>query len=144
MLPPVVELLPAPSRNRFHAAYNDRNKPLAWGEHDDLAVGLLQAWLRFLGFNLPKSTKISPDGSIEADGIFWDETRQAVIDFQRTNHLRVDGLVGHDTLDSIAANLSRRNAPPPMTHHSTVFVKKPNEVQRPRRCPPGALICPDQ
>lgn len=137
MLPTIVKKLPPPSRKRFEEAYSNWKKPIAWGEHDDIVVGVLQAWLVALGFPLPKSTKVTADG-IESDGIFYQETWDAVTAFQRRYELKPDGLVGHNTLDMIYEKLHAMHPRPPITRNASVTV-----APRPYRCPPGALICPE-
>jgi peptidoglycan hydrolase-like protein with peptidoglycan-binding domain len=140
MLPPVVKKLPPLSQKRFEEAYTNKKRPIAWGEHDDIVVGLLQAWLYVLEVSsLPRSVVYELDeDTIKSDGIFGQETRDAVIAFQTTNKLKVDGFVGHDTLDKISEKLRRKFPPLPITRNSAVTV-----VKRPYRCPPGALICPE-
>jgi peptidoglycan hydrolase-like protein with peptidoglycan-binding domain len=140
MLPPIVKQLPPATQKRFDDAYTDKKRPLAWGEHDDVAVGLLQAWLAHLGYHLPRSVTIELDEPVyNTDGIFWDETRQAVIDFQKENDLFPDGMVGKLTLDKISERLARIKTNPPLpTRKASVIV-----TPRPYRCPAGALICPE-
>lgn len=142
MLPSVVKRLPPAQQRRFEAAYTNRALPIGWGEGDDIAVGLIQAWLAFLGYKLPISVQLDPaDNSLKADGIFKRETLEAVRALQRDNHLLDDGKVGHDTLDAFEAalrsrTLVRRNEP--VTSRASVTV-----MPRPYKCPPGALICAD-
>ncbi len=145
MMPDVVDRLPPRNRDRFYLAYdNSKERPIGWWEPDDLSVGLVQAWLVALGEKLPKSTKIDADGDIMADGVFGQETFDAVQSFQRKAHLKDDGMVGHDTLDAIRDAL-RARIRPPAKQTSEVFIKKPTEFTRPPRpCPPGALICADR
>jgi hypothetical protein len=139
MLHPIVKSLPPASRRRFEEAYSNPMRPIAYGEQDDIVVGILQAWLAALGFPLTRSVVFElDDDTIRADGIFWGETRQAVIVFQGSNELVADGLVGHNTLDRIYAKLHQRPPSPPITRSSSVTV-----VKRPYHCPPGALICPE-
>jgi peptidoglycan hydrolase-like protein with peptidoglycan-binding domain len=141
MMPNVVEHLPTASRERFELAYNDKKKPIAFGEPDDIVVGVLQAWLHFLKFKLPKSVLRADAEGVTTDGIFWGETRDAVIAFQTKFNLKVDGLVGHDTLDELHKQLARANPPPPVTRNASVTVVPKNS--REYRCPPGTLICKD-
>jgi peptidoglycan hydrolase-like protein with peptidoglycan-binding domain len=138
MLHPFVQKLPRASKERFELAYKDKKKPIAFGEPDDVVVGILQAWLHALGFNLPKSVLKADADGITTDGIFWGETRDAVIAFQTKFKLKVDGLVGHETLDELHKQLGRKFPPPPVTRSATVTV-----MPRKFRCPPGALICAD-
>jgi murein L,D-transpeptidase YcbB/YkuD len=139
MLPRGVEHLPSASRERFQLAYdNAKKRPIGWWETDDIAVGIVQAWLRALGGDLPKSTSVDADGNIEADGIFGEETFKAVQAFQRKKKIKPDGMVGHDTLDALNEAL-RTEIRRPSQPTSTVFVKKPGEF--PRRC--QMSICPD-
>ena len=132
--------MPATTQARFNQAYTDPKHPIATGEHDDIAVSLLQAWLFAFGVApLRKSIVFTPDTQdVRADGIFGDETRQAVIAFQRSASLVPDGLVGHNTLDKISERLHRRTPQPPVLRNAAVTA-----VKRPFRCPPGALICPE-
>ncbi len=90
---------------RIQIAYTDKARPLAVGEPQGIATARIQAALVRLGYKLPISTR---GGG--ADGKFGDETRKAVISFQNANGLKPDGLVGHNTLDKLDAQL---NAAPP-------------------------------
>ncbi len=145
MMPDVVARLPPRNRDRFDLAYdNSKQRPFGWWEPDDLSVGLIQAWLFALGEKLPKSAKVDDAGNIEADGVFGQETFDAVKSFQRKSHIKGDGMVGRDTLDAFRDAL-RARITPPAKQDSQVFVKKPNEfASPPRPCPPGALICADR
>jgi murein L,D-transpeptidase YcbB/YkuD len=137
MLPEIVKKLPPSSQKRFEEAYSNKKRPITWGEHDDIVVGMVQSWLTHLGYSLPISVKIDRDNNgYAADGIFGDETRQAVKDFQMANGLVPDGMVGKNTLDKIYDNLHRTRVHTPLTKNAAVYV-----VKRPYRCPPGALIC---
>ncbi len=138
MLHPVVTKLPPPSRKRFEEAYADRMKPIAWGEHDDIVVGILQAWLFTLGFlftNSKSILKVDAEG-IMTDGIFRNETRDAVIAFQTKYELKPDGLVGHNTLDKLYEKLHGGHPRAPITRNASVTV-----APKPYLCPPGTLIC---
>ena len=141
MLPSIVEKLPLASKNRFKLAFSNRLRPIGIGEPDDIAIGLVQAWLNALDIPLPKSTSRNPDGSITADGIFGSETHGAVKQFQARNGLKPDGMVGKDTLDKIAEKLGEKFHKPRQTEpdrKAGVIV-----VKRPFRCPPDSLICPE-
>src|SRR5271165_6335583 len=64
--------------------------PVKLGETGD-AGRCLQVVLTNLGYDLPASTK---HGTILADGIFGQETYDAVVEFQGDNNLAADGVVG--------------------------------------------------
>ncbi len=141
MMPPIVDYLPPAQRERFRLAYTNKKRPIGWGEPDDIATGLVQAWLFALGFPLPKSARMDIDGGIIADGIYGSETYRAIKQFQESNPnpLKGDGMVGQDTLDKLYDRLHQKftkqnTANPPKNAAVTV-------VKRPYRCPPGALIC---
>lgn len=141
MLPPIIASLPIAQQNRFKLAYSNKQRPIGWGEPDDIVVGMVQAWLNALDVPLPKSTKRDEEGNIIADGIYGSETYQAIKHFQEKNKLKGDGMVGHDTLDIIYERLhekftKRRVSNPP---HTAAVTVKP----RPFHCPPGTLICPE-
>lgn len=139
MPPDIVKRMPARTQSTFKRAYDNKLKrPIGWWEPDDLAVGLLQAWLVGLGESLPKSTSIDPNGDIDADGVFAEETFDAVKSFQRKAKLKADGMVGHDTLDALRAALLKKNFTSPVVTTSEVIIKA---IPVPRQCPPGALIC---
>ena len=140
MLPPIVKTLPVATRDRFELAYTDPKRPIGIWERDDIAVSLVQAWMFGLGVSsMPKSIRFDPrTQQISADGVFGDETRKAVIAFQKACEIKPDGMVGHDTLDKISERLHRRVPQPPVTRGAAVTA-----VKRPYRCPPGALICPE-
>jgi hypothetical protein len=137
MMPSVVHKLPPAQKKRFEDAHNDPKKPIGWWDRDDIAVGLVQAWLHWLGYSLPISTKKEP-GGVAADGIFGTETWQAVVAFQKDSKIKPDGMVGHDTLSKLTEALRKRFPDPPLTRNAGVTV-----VSRPYRCPPGAFICKD-
>ena len=141
MLPPIIELLPLAQQNRFKLAYSGKQRPIGWGEPDDIVVGMVQAWLNALDVPLPIRTKRDKEGNVIADGIFGSETYLAVKHFQDKNTLKGDGMVGHDTIDVIYEHLhekfiKRRVSSPPQ--NASVTVKT-----RLFRCPPGTLICPE-
>jgi peptidoglycan hydrolase-like protein with peptidoglycan-binding domain len=73
---------------------SENKPPLKQGDVGE-AVVILQLALIDLGNSMPKSTR---NGKRMPDGIFGSETFQLVSDFQRTNGLAVDGVVGRDTL----------------------------------------------
>jgi len=114
VIPSFVSRLPLPVQLRFPEAYANPRRPIAWGEPNHEAVAVVQLWLDVLSyypFN-PISVKRtgSPDvvpGELEADGIFGNETLEAVKYFQRAHGLRPDGMVGHDTLDQFDIELNR-------------------------------------
>ena len=45
--------------------------------------------------------------SLDVDGGFGEKTRAAVLDYQRKNGLRVDGVAGSETMGSLLARLTR-------------------------------------
>lgn len=47
--------------------------------------------------------------NLKADGIFGSITEEAVKDFQRTNGLEVDGIVGVNTLSKLNLSVNKRN-----------------------------------
>jgi peptidoglycan hydrolase-like protein with peptidoglycan-binding domain len=66
---------------RFQLAYENKKRPIGWWEPNKEATGLIQSYLKALGYNLAKSVKVeeSPDGvTFEPDGIFGPETYDAV------------------------------------------------------------------
>ena len=85
------------------------------------------------------SVKEDADGLLDCDGVFGQETFDAVVAFQKRKGLKADGMVGHDTLDAIRDALKARFR----QVDSPVFIKKSIEHERARRCPPGSLICRD-
>jgi len=88
---------------RLQAAF-DNNPLMTKGERGD-AVKLLQRALMDHGFEMPLSTKDTPDG--EPDGIFGNETWKAVHDFQVRHHLKhQDGIVGRETLRELDTSFS--------------------------------------
>ena len=65
---------------------------LAWGSDSVESIKKVQTALTELGFELPK---------YGIDGIFEDETRQAVIDFQKSVGLAGTGIVDQATIDAL-------------------------------------------
>jgi hypothetical protein len=57
-----------------------------------MQVKMLQETLMYLGYDLPQ---------YGADGIFGNETRNAVVNFQRDNFISPDGIVGPITMETI-------------------------------------------
>jgi peptidoglycan hydrolase-like protein with peptidoglycan-binding domain len=49
--------------------------------------------------------------SLSSDGVFGNQTQQAVLDYQQKNGLKVDGIVGTQTLSSLWANTPTQQAP---------------------------------
>lgn len=70
------------------------------------AVTLIQQALIDAGFPLPR---------FGADGIFGNETRQALMDFQRSSSLVVDGKLGPATMSALDALFSGGTPPTPVT-----------------------------
>lgn len=56
--------------------------------------------------------------NLKADGIFGPLTEEAVKDFQRSNGLEVDGIVGADTLSKLNLSLNKRNIKELIVHCS--------------------------
>jgi peptidoglycan hydrolase-like protein with peptidoglycan-binding domain len=82
--------------------------PVKLGETGD-AIRCLQVVLTSLGYDLPVSTK---HGTILADGIFGQETYDAVVEFQEDNNLAADGVVGPQTLARMDQVLASGNSDP--------------------------------
>src|SRR5688572_15137212 len=65
----------------------------------DPTVATIQQWLTFLGFKYRK-----PDGSYEAlkaDGIYGEKTECVVMDFQASESVYADGIVGPVTMKAL-------------------------------------------
>lgn len=56
--------------------------------------------------------------NLKADGIFGPITEEAVKDFQRSNGLEVDGIVGADTLSKLNLSVNKRNIKELIVHCS--------------------------
>lgn len=56
--------------------------------------------------------------NLKADGIFGPLTEEAVKDFQRSNGLEVDGIVGIDTLSKLNLSVNKRNIKELIVHCS--------------------------
>lgn len=56
--------------------------------------------------------------NLKADGIFGPITEEAVKDFQRTNGLEVDGIVGANTLSKLNLSVNKRNIKELIVHCS--------------------------
>ena len=56
--------------------------------------------------------------NLKADGIFSPITEEAVKDFQRTNGLEVDGIVGANTLSKLNLSVNKRNIKELIVHCS--------------------------
>ena len=56
--------------------------------------------------------------NLKADGIFGPITEEAVKDFQRSNGLEVDGIVGANTLSKLNLSVSKRNIKELIVHCS--------------------------
>lgn len=80
------------SNQRLQQA-SENNPPLKTGETGE-AVRLIQQALIELGFALPQSTK--QHGS--PDGVYGEETFEAVKQFQAKHGLKAEGWVGRNTL----------------------------------------------
>lgn len=77
----------------------DQSPSMRWGEHSE-GVKTLQRALNDLGYKLPVSFAKNGD----ADGVFGNETRDTVKQFQRDNGLDDDdGVAGRDTLRALDA-----------------------------------------
>lgn len=77
----------------LQAASENRPPLQQWARGESVAV--LQQALVDLGFAMPQSTG---QGKRLPDGIFGNETLATVKQFQRVNGLKVDGVVGRQTL----------------------------------------------
>lgn len=73
---------------------------LKWGSRGDY-VYVVQDKLKRWGYY---------DGNI--DGVYGTATRQAVLEFQRKNGLRVDGIVGDETARALGMNVSSEASAP--------------------------------
>ena len=56
--------------------------------------------------------------NLKADGIFGPITEEAVKDFQRSNGLEVDGIVGANTLSKLNLSVNKRNIKELIVHCS--------------------------
>lgn len=80
-----------------------QNSPvMKFGERGD-PVAKVQRGLIMLEFPLPNSTREGPP-----DGMFGNETRQAVMDYQRTNGLAPDGIIGRQTITRMDDDIQTR------------------------------------
>jgi peptidoglycan hydrolase-like protein with peptidoglycan-binding domain len=98
------------SGNQRLLAASENRPEIGKGEKNQKAVEVLQTCFVELGFDMPRSTK--PDGLL--DGIFGQETEAVVKKFQQVNGLKVDGIVGRDTLtrlDAIFSSLENGEGP---------------------------------
>ncbi|MGA2405029.1 MAG: peptidoglycan-binding domain-containing protein [Syntrophobacteraceae bacterium] len=87
------------SGNKRLVAASNNQPEIGKGEKDQKAVEILQTCLVELGFDMPRSTK--PNGLL--DGVFGQETEAAVRQFQQSNALKPDGIVGRATLGRLDA-----------------------------------------
>src|SRR5262245_22700461 len=87
-------------------AASDNRPPLQLGATGE-AVAIVQQALVDLGLDMPVSTG---QGRSLPDGVFGKETKATVERFQRTNGLRVDGIVGRLTLQRIEALVAAASA----------------------------------
>jgi hypothetical protein len=139
MYPEISKSLLTPAGlKRFQEAYDDKKRPIGWWEPNKVAAGLVQVFLHILGYNLTKSVKIDAEGSLVPDGIFGQETYNAVVQFQRDNELVHDGMVGKDTFDALEVAMKRRKSRRHEPSYHNVIID-----QHKRPCRPGELICPD-
>ncbi len=70
------------------------------------SVATIQEWLNFLGFYYK-----GPAGNYEplkVSGKFDDKTEAAVLDFQRSQNLLVDGIIGPITMKALQDEYTRR------------------------------------
>jgi len=118
VIPRFVSNFPASTQARFREAYTNKDRPIAYGERNHESVEIVQAWLYVLGYFPFNPLSVTRDDTPEAvtgnfttDGIFLQETLEAVQEFQRVHGVKADGMVGHDTLDQFDIELSRK-------HHS--------------------------
>lgn len=96
------------TQNAINTALNYHNKGILLVGSRGTAVAQLQKNLTKLGYNT-KGT----------DGIFGNDTKNAVIAFQKANGLTQDGMVGSATQKAITAALSKLNQTPPANNSST-------------------------
>lgn len=75
------------------------------GETGD-AVVLIQDALIDLGYPMPLSTR---NGEALPDGIFGQETKKRVAEFQRDEHLMQDGVPGRNTLHVLDGKFRHEN-----------------------------------
>ncbi len=78
---------------RLEAAANNK-PPLKQGERGE-AVRRMQQALVDYGLDMPVTTR---RGMGPPDGIFGDETRRTVLEFQKREHLDQDGIAGRQTI----------------------------------------------
>lgn len=102
--------------DRLQRAF-DNDPLLTIGESGE-PVKLIQEGLRDDGFDMPKSTK--PSG--EMDGGFGEETFYTVKKFQAKHGLRVDGIVGRETMGKLDELNLKFKFPP--THNWTPAVDR--------------------
>jgi|SRR4051812_46143902 len=142
MYPEISKTLLTPTGlARFQLAYDNKKRPIGWWESDKEAAGVVQLFLHVLGYDMTKSVKVGTvDGkpSLTPDGIFGQETYNAVVKFQRDHELVHDGMVGKDTFDALEVAMNRLKRRPAEPSYHNVIID-----QHTRRCRPGALICPD-
>jgi peptidoglycan hydrolase-like protein with peptidoglycan-binding domain len=130
-------LLSADGLKRFDEAYTDKKRPIGWWERNSEAAGLVQCYLHILGYSMKKSVKVETSPvTREPDGIFGQESVNAVWKFQKDNQLTADGMVGQETFDKMAKLLDK-----PRVSHS--FVREVIIDKHPRKCRPNELICAD-
>ncbi len=90
------------TRNQINTSYtNHVNNVLSVGSRGE-NVRKLQENLTKLGYNTQGT-----------DGIFGNNTKKAVLAFQRANNLAADGIAGKNTHNAINAALKRLNETPP-------------------------------
>lgn len=88
--------------SRRLAAASENSPPLRRGARGR-AVHLIQFALLDLGHPMPRST----GGNFSPDGIYGEETVNAVKAFQRRRHITDDGVVGRDTMRALDAAFPR-------------------------------------
>lgn len=78
-----------------------------------MAIAILQAFLIDLGHPLPSSTRKAG----VPDGVFGQETKQAILHFQGRSGLKADGIVGRKTITKLGERLCalrpKATLPPP-------------------------------
>lgn len=100
------------------------------------AVKKVQEALIFLGFPVPK---------VGASGIFCDETELAVRSYQEARGLKVDGVIGPDTIETLDSEFPRLAPEPPVSPAIEPPVSKiptplePKPPVRPPRASPVRL-----
>jgi hypothetical protein len=110
---------------RLEAAF-DNQPAMGAGEQND-GVAQVQEVLVADGFQMPKSTK--PNG--EMDGGFGQETKDTIVAFQEKHGLKVDSVVGRETLRRLDAIAIEKGLP---QRKPKFFPPKKKEKPLPEGC----------